>query len=174
MGQGLIVGIGNTGATPQADPIPQKAGLLQRKGPNGGSALSLAERGRCRLPLVVRGQGATGPVIGYLAARAPEGSRHLVAAFRQGLAESGYIDGQNLIIEERWALGQVERLLAVALELARKPVSVIVSTGGENAALIVKAATSIITIIFASGSDPVEMGPRAMGGWAETLRACQF
>jgi putative tryptophan/tyrosine transport system substrate-binding protein len=110
------------------------------------------------LPLAARAQQPTTPVIGYLAARAPEDSRHLLAAFRQGLAESGYVEGQNVRIEERWALGQVDRLPAMAAELARRPVTVIVSTGGENAAMAAKAATSTIPIIFASGSDPVEIG----------------
>src|SRR4051794_984611 len=103
-------------------------------------------------PFATRAQQPRTPVIGYLAARAPEDSRHLLAAFRQGLAESGYVEGQNVIIEERWALGQVDRLPAMAAELARRPVTVIVSTGGENAALAAKAATSTIPIIFASGS----------------------
>jgi putative tryptophan/tyrosine transport system substrate-binding protein len=108
--------------------------------------------------MVTRAQSLVKPVIGYLAARGPSDSTHLAAAFRRGLAEIGYVEGQNVIIEQRWALGQVERLPTMASELVRRPVTVLVSTGGENAATAAKAATSTIPIVFASGSDPVEIG----------------
>jgi len=98
------------------------------------------------------------PVVGYLAARGPGDSSHLLAAFHQGLADIGYVEGRNVVIEQRWALGQVERLPMMAAELADRKVTLIVSTGGENAAAAAKAATSTIPIVFISGSDPVETG----------------
>jgi putative ABC transport system substrate-binding protein len=83
-----------------------------------------------------------------------------VAAFRQGLHESGFNDGENVIIEYRWALGQYDRLPALAAELVRKPVTVMVSTGGDPAAIAAKAATagSSIPLVFALGSDPIKLG----------------
>jgi putative ABC transport system substrate-binding protein len=97
------------------------------------------------------------PVIGYLSARSPEDTTHLVAAFRRGLVENGYVEGQNVAIEYRWALGQVDRLPALAAELVGRPVAILVATGGESAALAAKAATSTIPIVFSMG-DPVKAG----------------
>jgi putative tryptophan/tyrosine transport system substrate-binding protein len=107
-------------------------------------------------PVAARAQ-QTMPVIGYLSARSPEDTTHLVAAFRRGLAENGYVDGQNVAIEYRWALGQVDRLPALAAELAGRSVAILVTTGGESAALAAKAATSTIPIVFSTG-DPVKAG----------------
>jgi hypothetical protein len=75
------------------------------------------------------------PVIGFLNARSPDDTTHLLAAFRQGLADGGFIERQNVTIEYRWAEGQYERLPALAAEIAGRPVDVIVATGGEPAAL---------------------------------------
>jgi putative tryptophan/tyrosine transport system substrate-binding protein len=108
-------------------------------------------------PLAARAQPAM-PVIGYLSARSPEDTTHLVAAFRQVLGESGFVEGQNVTIEYRWALGQVDRLPALATELAGRPVAILVATGGESAALAAKAATSTIPIVFIIGGDPVKLG----------------
>jgi putative tryptophan/tyrosine transport system substrate-binding protein len=108
--------------------------------------------------LPVRAQQQAMPVIGYLSARSPDDTAHLVAAFRKGLSESGFVEGQNVVIEYRWALGQHDRLPAQALELAQRPVDIIVSTGGESAALAAKRATSTIPIAFIIGGDPVGLG----------------
>ncbi len=98
------------------------------------------------------------PVIGYLSARSPSDTAHLVAAFHRGLAENGYVERQNVTVEYRWALGQADRLPAMAAELVRKPVDVLVTTGGESAAHAAKAATATIPIAFLIGGDPVKAG----------------
>ena len=98
------------------------------------------------------------PVIGYLSARSPEDTPHLVEAFRRGLGEAGFFEGHNVTIEYRWALGHQDRLPALASDLVQKPVTVLVSTGGESAALAAKAATSTIPIAFIIGGDPVKLG----------------
>jgi putative ABC transport system substrate-binding protein len=109
-------------------------------------------------PLAARGQQAALPVIGYLSARSPDDTAHLVAAFRRGLGEQGFVEGQNVTIEYQWALGQYDRLPAMAAEFVRRPVTVLTTTGGEPAALAAKAATSTIPIVFATGTDPVKAG----------------
>ena len=98
------------------------------------------------------------PVIGYLSARSPDDTAHLVAAFHRGLGEQGFVEGQNVTIEYRWALGQYDRLPAMVTELVRRPVTVLTATGGEPAALAAKAATSTIPIVFTVGGDPVKQG----------------
>jgi ABC-type uncharacterized transport system substrate-binding protein len=108
-------------------------------------------------PLAAQAQQAM-PVIGYLSARSPDESAHLVSAFRRGLAQNGYVEGQNLTVEYRWALGQYDRLPALAAELARRPVTVLVSTGGEPSALAAKAAAMTIPIVSTFTADPVERG----------------
>jgi putative tryptophan/tyrosine transport system substrate-binding protein len=109
-------------------------------------------------PLAARAQQATMPAIGYLSARSPADSAHLVEAFRRGLSEAGYVEGQTVTVEHRWALGQHDLLPAMAVELVRKPVTVLVSVGGESAALAARAATSTIPIVFIIGGDPVKLG----------------
>jgi ABC-type uncharacterized transport system substrate-binding protein len=113
--------------------------------------------GAAALPVVARAQQPI-PVVGYLSARSPEDTAHLVAAFRKGLSENGFVEGQNVTIEYRWALGQYDRLPAMATELVGRAVTVLTTTGGEPSALAGKAATSTIPIIFTVGGDPVEMG----------------
>src|SRR6478672_6267436 len=114
--------------------------------------------GAAAWPLGARAQQSTMPIIGYLSARSPDDTTHLVEAFRQGLKESGVIDGQNVTVEYRWALGQYGRLPAIAAEFARRPVAVIVATGGEPAALAAKTASSTVPIVFSIGGDPVKQG----------------
>ena len=109
-------------------------------------------------PVAAWAQQPAMPVIGFLNARSPDDTTHLLAGFRQGLAEGGFIERQNVTIEYRWALGQYDHLPQLATELARLPVLVVAATGGEPAALAAKAATSTIPIVFATGADPVKVG----------------
>ena len=110
------------------------------------------------VPRAAHAQQPALPLIGYLSARSADDTAHLVAAFRRGLSEGGFAEGKNLAIEYRWADGQYDRLPALAAELARRPLAVLVSTGGDSAALAAKAATSTTPIVFAAGSDPVKVG----------------
>jgi putative ABC transport system substrate-binding protein len=98
------------------------------------------------------------PVIGFLSTRIANESAHLVAAFRRGLAENGYVEGQNVAVEYRWALGQYDRLPVLATELVRRPVAVLASVGGDPAAQAAKAATATIPIVFEIGTDPIKLG----------------
>src|SRR5438132_1255607 len=92
----------------------------------------------------LRAQQKPMPVIGFLSSRAPAESAHLVAGFRQGLREGGYIEGETVAVEYRWANNQYDRLSALAADLVRHPVAVIVAAGGPPSALAAKAATSVI------------------------------
>jgi ABC-type uncharacterized transport system substrate-binding protein len=109
-------------------------------------------------PLAARAQQAAMPVIGFLSSASPDAFGYLVAAFLQGLNEADYIEGQNVVIEYRWAQFQYDRLPALASELVRRPSTVIVASGGVAPTLAAKAATTTIPIVFTTGTDPIRTG----------------
>jgi len=108
-------------------------------------------------------------VIGFLSSVSPAQWSPFVGAFRQGPSETGYVEGRNVAIEFRWAEGQYDRLPALAADLARRRVSVMVTTGGSRSGLAAKAATATIPIIFTTGGDPVEQGlvPSLADAWPQ-------
>jgi len=109
-------------------------------------------------PLGVGAQQAAMPVIGFLGGGSPDAFAHVVNAFRQGLYETGFAEGQNVTIEYRWAEGQYDRLPALVADLIRQKPAVIVATGGDVGVRAAKKAATAIPIVFTSGSDPVAAG----------------
>ena len=114
--------------------------------------------GAAAWPIAVRAQQPAMPVVGYLESRSPDGMTDRLRAFRQGLKDTGYVEGENVRIEYRWAENQVDRLPMLAAELVRQRVNVIATTGGELVALAAKAATETIPIVFGVSQDPVPFG----------------
>jgi putative ABC transport system substrate-binding protein len=109
-------------------------------------------------PLEGRAQQPAMPLVGFLSARSPDESAPLAAAFRQGLAEAGVIEGKNFAIEYRWAMGNYGQLPALATELVQRRVAVLATVGGEPSALAAKAATATIPIVAIFTTDPIELG----------------
>jgi putative ABC transport system substrate-binding protein len=100
----------------------------------------------------------TMPTIGYLGSETPERYSSRLMAFREGLAEAGYVEGRSVAVDFRWAEGQYNRLPALAKELANRQVAVIVAAGGAEVALAAKSATTTIPIVFEMGGDPIRLG----------------
>jgi putative ABC transport system substrate-binding protein len=109
-------------------------------------------------PLAARAQQPAMPVIGFLNPTSPDTNADRLRAFRQGLKDTGYVEGENVRIEYRWSENQVDQLPMLAAELVRQRVNVIVTTGGELVALAAKAATTTIPIVFGVTEDPVPSG----------------
>src|SRR5262245_6430392 len=109
-------------------------------------------------PLRAWAQQSTMPVIGMLSGQSAEGYSHLADAIRLGLKDQGFVDGQNVTIEYRWAAGRDELLPAMAVELINRPVAVLLTGGGPWSTISAKAATATIPIVFATASDPVKLG----------------
>src|SRR6266496_2311902 len=107
-------------------------------------------------PHAARAQQQTLPVIGFLDSRSPEALTERLSGFRQGLKDTGHVDGENVTIVYRWAENQLDRLPALAADLVRQPVTVIASSGGSAPAFAAKAATTTIPIVFTASEDPVK------------------
>ena len=109
-------------------------------------------------PLAVRAQQAAMPLVGFFNGGSPDATTSFGAAFRKGLAETGYVEGQNVTVEYHWLDGRYERLPSLMAELVRRRVDVIATPGATPAALAAKAATTTIPIVFGVAEDPVKLG----------------
>jgi putative ABC transport system substrate-binding protein len=129
-----------------------------RIGRIGRRELMLALAGALTAPRAMHAQQKATPVVGFLNGNAADTYAPYVAAFRRGLGETGYVEGQNLAIEYRWAEGHYDRLPALAADLIGRKVDVIAATGGASSSLAAKKITSTIPIVFTGGFDPVATG----------------
>ena len=118
----------------------------------------IAGLGAAAWPIAVRAQQPATQTVGWLHAKSPGAVRDVIAAFRQGLAETGYVEGRSVAVEYRWADGHRDRFPALAADLVRRKVAVLVTPESTPAALAAKAATKTIPIVFLVGADPVESG----------------
>src|SRR5215472_15164670 len=109
-------------------------------------------------PLTAHAQQAAVPVIGFLNSTSLEGMATRLVGFRQGLRENGLVEGENIAFEYRWAENQIDQLPALATDLVRRRVAVIVATGGAASPFAVKAATATIPVVFLVNEDPVKLG----------------
>jgi putative ABC transport system substrate-binding protein len=116
----------------------------------GGTAVAL--------PFAARAEQPTIPVVGLINAGAPESAADRMTAFRKGLNEAGYVEGQSVAIEYRWAEGRYDSIPELVADLLRHRVAIIATPGSTDAALAAKAATEAVPIVFADGEDPVKLG----------------
>jgi ABC transporter substrate binding protein len=152
-------------STMRRDIVPKIAADVSHWG-TGQMALGIGRReliaglGSAALawPNVARAQRPAIPVVGYLSGMSPDASIEALADFRRGLAETGYVEGQNLAIEYRWLEGRYDQIPTMLADLVKRQVSVIAVPNTTTAALAAKAATQTIPIVFSIGSDPVAVG----------------
>ena len=140
----------------------------------GGATAAWPLAARAQQRATAQAQEPETPVIGFLGAVSPDGYTERVRAFRQGLKEAGFVEGENVGIEYRWAENQLNRLPALAADLVRKRVTVIFANGGTAPAIAAKAATTTIPIVFAIPEDPVSLGLASLSRPGANLTGVNF